>query len=177
MTTILITLAVLLFSLLISVLIGACIHQADRAVVDFFNSLDGGNTMDQLRHDLLQAELNRIEQEAEAKSYAIMNQADALLAAHKLCSQVNAIQPAFDVGRPSVCYYSGDNTASVLVHTLDDGDTFITRCQSLGLDLEVTGVAHEGMADVAVTGFKGVLVLIRDKFMPLITAAQEPLAA
>ena len=45
--------------------------------------------MESLRHQLLQAELTRIEQEAEAKSYAIMNKADALATAHTFCASIN----------------------------------------------------------------------------------------
>ena len=62
------------------------------------------------RHTSLQAELTRIEREAEAKSYAIMNRADDLMLAHRLCALLNTGVTRADPLRPSVVY-EGDALA------------------------------------------------------------------
>lgn len=89
--------------------------------------------MELLRKQVLQAELDRIEAEAEASSYAIMNKADALAAAHVLCQKVNEGQGT-DF-RPTVIYYPPRLGCQIIIYTHDLGDVFLRRTTELGLTL------------------------------------------
>lgn len=127
--------------------------------------------MESIRQQLLNAELKRIEEEAEAQSYAVMNQADALVAAHELCQRVNAIEPAISEFSPTVFYHSVNKTAKVMIYPNHNGDIFLRRCQDLGLALEVTNTTTD-RAYVAVEGVKGVQVYLDTRFVSLITTAE-----
>ena len=116
--------------------------------------------MESLRHQLLQAELTRIEQEAKAKSYAIMNKADALATAHTFCEQINEGLQAFYKFHVAV-NYSIPPGCEIVIYTHDDGDVFLRRATELGMKWEVVGTAFDDTRDVRFDGFPGVSVYIR----------------
>lgn len=116
--------------------------------------------MESLRHQLLQAELTRIEQEAEAKSYAIMNKADALATAHTFCEKINEGLQAFYKFHVAV-NYSNQPGCEIVIYTHDDGDVFLRRATELGMKWEVVGTAFADTRDVRFDGIPGVSVYIR----------------
>lgn len=121
--------------------------------------------MNTIRQQLLDAELNRIEALADANSIAIMNKADALLAAHNLCQVVNQAEPGVCEFKPFVHYDEpkGGHCA-IRIHTHDNGDVFIRRLNKAGLKYEIDGFAYEGHQSITVEGFKGVTVIIPSTF-------------
>jgi len=127
--------------------------------------------MESLRQQVLQAELKRIEDEAEGRSFAIMNKADALLAGHELCQRINAVEPLIDEFEPQVCYYGG-RSCEVLIYTRTDGDVFVRRCLGLGFVLEVMKKSFNDNYEVAIDGFKGVRAIIRKDFLDLASAPE-----
>lgn len=128
--------------------------------------------MESIRQQLLQAELKRIENEAEAKSFAAMNQADALLAGHQLCQRINAIEPQIDEFEAVVTYYS-TNTAEVSIFPHGNSDLFVRRCQDLGLTLEVMNPSFYGHHEVTIDGIKGVHVFLESRCLPLINTPER----
>lgn len=122
--------------------------------------------MEDLRHQLLQAELKRIEDCAEANSFAIMNKADALLAAHTLCQRINEIEPGICEFSPSICYTNVNGGAcEILIHTYHMGDVFLSRCATLGLTYEVEDDPFNDHHHIAIDGFKNVRPIIRTSFL------------
>lgn len=117
--------------------------------------------MESLRHKVLQAELSRIEQEAEAKSYAIMNKADALATAHAFCQLINKGLPTFELFHVSVSY-SQPPGCEIIIYTHDLGDVFLRRAKELNTTWEDVGLAHKDVRRVRFEGAPGVEVYIRD---------------
>lgn len=121
--------------------------------------------MESLRHQVLQAELKRIEEEAEAKSYAIMNKADQLTAAYALCARINEGLEPHQRFHPSVMYCL-DTTCRVFIYTTICSAIFMRRCAELGIQIEPTGEkpAHNDPQYATVAGVPGVTVSLRDYF-------------
>lgn len=121
--------------------------------------------MNTVRQQLLDAELKRIEDKAEANSVAIMNKADVLLSAHHLCQVINEAEPGLCEFKPCVHYDEPMGGHCVIrIHTHDNGDVFIRRLDKAGLKYEIDGFAYEGHQSITVEGFKGATVIIRSGF-------------
>lgn len=120
--------------------------------------------MESLRHQLLQAELTRIEQEAEARSIAIMNRIDTLIDATRLCARINdgiTCGVRFD---PTISY-SYDATAEITLHTSRDGDVFMTRLRELGLGWQDADRGFNDQRGIEIDGLRGVTVFVRETFL------------
>ena len=116
--------------------------------------------MCQFRKDVLDAELKRIEAEAEARSIAVMNKADALAAAHRLCALINDVQPKFfNDFTPTVGYYTF-SPCEILIYTHNDGDILLRRLDDLMLTWEDSGKWGADAHDISVEGFPGVRVIV-----------------
>lgn len=116
--------------------------------------------MCQIRQAALQAELKRIEAEAEARSYAIMNKADTLAAAHRLCALLNDVEPKhFNDFTPTVGYYTY-TPCEIIVYAHNDGDILFRRLDDLMLAWEDSGEWGTGDHDITVDGFSGVRVIV-----------------
>lgn len=122
--------------------------------------------MCQFRKAALDAELKRIEAEAEARSIAVMNKADALAAAHRLCALLNdtPTKPRHDFS-PWVFYPSVAKFCDINISAGDDGDILLRRLDDLMLTWEDTGIAFEYTHDLSVEGFPGVHVLVRAEYL------------
>ncbi len=121
--------------------------------------------MESLRQQALQAELKRIEAEAEAHSYAIMNRADQLAAAHALCARINeGLEPSQRV-KPSVAYFS-DNTCGIFIQTYPHSDVIVKRLADLGLNTEISEERefNPGARHMTVDGVPGVKLILRQYF-------------
>lgn len=125
------------------------------------------------RQTVLQAELDRIQAEAEARSYAVMNRADALAAAHKLCALLNdtPTEPRHNF-EPWVCYLAGNKICDINISADADSDILLRRLDELMLPWEDTGITFTDTHDITVTGFPGVHVLVRAEHL----AAHQRLA-
>jgi len=132
--------------------------------------------MESLRHQVLQAELTRIEQEAEAKSYAIMNKADALATAHAFCQLINKGVPEFEHFQPAVLYLYPTHGCDVVIYTHDNGDVLLRRARELGATWEDTGPAWDGTRRVRFDGVPGVDVFITDVALAMRACLDEAAA-
>lgn len=131
--------------------------------------------MQSLRHQVLQAELKRIEDEAEAKSYAIMNKADALATAHSFCQQINKDLPVFEHFHVSVSYSTSPG-CEIIIYTHDIGDVFLCRARELKISWEDVGLAHDDVRRVRFDGVPGVDVFIRDVYLAMRACLDEAAA-
>ena len=116
------------------------------------------------RQMLLQAELTKIELEAEAKSVAIMNKIDTLVAAHVLCAKINegiTCGVRFD----PIVTYRLDTTPAIHVHTGTDGDVFISRLRELGIEWIDQRHGFDDQREIDVDGAPGVVVFVRARFL------------
>lgn len=125
--------------------------------------------MELLRKQVLQAELDRIEAEAEANSYAIMNKADALAASHVLCQKINdGKQTEF---HPTVIYYPTGLGCQVIIYTHDLGDVFLRRAKEIGLTYDCVVDPHTDskspFTQVRFSGFAGVDVDIKRVYLDM----------
>lgn len=123
--------------------------------------------MESLRHKVLQAELSRIEQEAEAKSYAIMNKADTLEKAHAFCQRINQALPEYDQFHVAVIYMEPCAGCDVVIYTHDLGDVFLRRAKELEAKWEDVGLAFGNTRRVRFDGVPGVEVYIRDVYLAM----------
>lgn len=122
--------------------------------------------MCKIRQTALQAELKRIEAQAEANSFAIMNQADALGAAVRLCQLINDVTPkSFDDFEPYVTYF-GDGTCEVAISPHANADILFRRMIEIGLSWFDTGEAWAGAHDFSVVDFPGVHVYVKNQYLP-----------
>jgi len=120
--------------------------------------------MESLRHQLLQAELTRIEQEAEAKSIAIMNKIDTLVAATNFCAGINdgiTCGVRFD----PIISYSYDMTAEITLHTSRDGDVFMARLRELGLGWQYVDRGFDDQRGIEIDGVRGVTIFVREQYL------------
>lgn len=120
--------------------------------------------MESLRHQLLQAELTRIEQEAEAKSVAIMNKIDTLVAATLFCAKINdgiTCGVRFD----PIISYSYDATVEITLHTSRDGDVFMARVRELGLGWQYVDRGFDDQRGIEIDGVRGVTVFVREQYL------------
>lgn len=122
--------------------------------------------MESLRQQVLQAELKRIEQEAEAHSYAIMNRADQLAGAYALCARINEGLKLYEQFTPHVLYRH-DHTCEILIHTHGRGDVFLRRCTDLGLSLQESEEPRfdADIAPMTIVDVPGVTVFITQAFL------------
>lgn len=114
--------------------------------------------MESLRHQLLQAELTRIEQEAEAKSYAIMNKADVLATAHTFCEKINEGLSVYLKFRVTVLYQS--QGCNVVIYTHDNSDVFLRRAAELGAAWADMGQAFDATRRIRFDGAPGIDVFV-----------------
>jgi hypothetical protein len=109
-----------------------------------------------LRQQVLQAELDRIEAEAQAKSRLIMDQADTLAAAHAFCDRLNELEPLWDC-RPGVVYLR--HSCEIVLFPPDE-PTFLRHCRDFGISL------HENEPDwyrrMSTDALPGVQILFGD---------------
>lgn len=131
--------------------------------------------MQSLRHQVLQAELKRIEDEAEAKSYAVMNKADTLATAHAFCQQINKDLPEFEHFHVSVLYSTSPG-CEIVIYTHDMGDVFLRRAKELNTSWEDVGLAHDDVRRVRFDGAPGVEVFIRDVHLAMRACLDEAAA-
>jgi hypothetical protein len=125
--------------------------------------------MDSIRKIALQAELDRIQAEAEANSYAVMNKADQLAAAAMLCARVNEGLAGQGIDfEPTPVYFSGG--CNILIYTQDHGREFIQGVHALELSWSIDRAAWEGSSYVRVDCAPGVEIIVGDEFLP----ASEP---
>lgn len=124
--------------------------------------------MSSLRQDVLQAELKRIEEEAEAKSYSIMNKADQLALAHVLCQTINRQDDHIQFF-PSVVYH-GVLGCEILIFTQEAGDHFLNRCKEENIEWAIEGKEFESFIQISVNGYPGVYVHLRSHFAHLALA-------
>lgn len=118
--------------------------------------------MCQFRKAALDAELKRIEAEAEARSIAVMNKADTLAAAHRLCALINDVQPkSFYDFYPQVIHHDHTKTCEINIYAFNDGDILLARLDALMLASEDAGISYDNTHDLSVEGFPGVHVLVR----------------
>lgn len=120
--------------------------------------------MESLRHQLLQAELTRIEQEAEAKSYAIMNKIDTLVAAALLCAKVNEDQNYATPFYPVVTHHH-DTSCEVQIFTFGKGGVLLSRLNELGLQWNETRPFGDDQCWIEIEGVRGVSVAVNNHYV------------
>ena len=125
--------------------------------------------MESLRQQALQAELKRLEEEAEAKSYAIMNKADALAAAHAFCARINAHVNQPGLFAPYVVYYSAG--CDVYVYPGRDSPLFLDACTALGVIWAVEKRSYADHHHISLDGAGGLSAIVPDAFLQLAEAA------
>lgn len=127
--------------------------------------------MESLRHQLLQAELTRIEQEAEGRSIAVMNKIDALVAATLLCARINDGIENITCFEPAISY-GYDTTCNILIHPRDYGDVFIRRLSELGLSWQDVRESFDEHRAIIIDSAPGVEIIINSKYLaPAMKAA------
>ena len=132
--------------------------------------------MESLRHKVLQAELSRIEQEAEAKSYAIMNKADTLERAHAFCQRINQALPEYDQFHVAVIYMEPCAGCDVVIYTHDLGDVFLRRAKELNVAWEDMGEVFTDTRRVRFEHVPGVDVFIRAVYLDMAACLEEAAA-
>ena len=117
------------------------------------------------RQTALQAELDRIQAEAEARSVAVMNKADTLAAAHELCALLNdtPTKPRHEF-EPYVSYHS-EGRCDINIIARDDFGLLLRRLDELMLAWDNTGIAFGDTHDLTVKGYPGVHVLVPGIFL------------
>ena len=125
--------------------------------------------MESLRQQALQAELKRLEEEAEAKSYAIMNKADTLAAAHAFCARINAHIKQPGLFAPYVVYYSAG--CDVYIYPGRDSPLFLDACTALGVIWAVEKRSYADHHYISLDGAGGLSAIVPDAFLQLAEAA------
>lgn len=110
--------------------------------------------METLRHVALQRELKRIEQEAEARSFAIMNKADLLASATELCLRVSVGMPEDEGFTPRVIYDS-TGVFQIRIAVYGDSRTFLDKLTACGLEWTLDENPLIG-TDIYVRGYEDV---------------------
>lgn len=118
--------------------------------------------MESLRKQVLQAELTRIENEAEAQSFSIMNKADALLTAHVLCQKINEHMKTSFFKVDTIYYSTG---CSIVIFTHENGNLFLRGCADHGLEITDEGKFGTTSLKMSVAGFPGVEVVVEQKLL------------
>ena len=112
-----------------------------------------------IHHQLLQAELTRIEVEAAYKSKAIMQNLNALVFATELCAFINENNPEkFDA---DILYYGEGTTCSAVIFTRGRGVDFLKRIVSAGFSWEDKERAFEGHRAISINNIQGLKVFIK----------------
>jgi hypothetical protein len=120
--------------------------------------------MESLRHQLLQAELTRIEQDGEAKSISIMNRIDTLVAATLLCAKINEGIENITRFDPLV-NFGVDTSCGIFIHTGDDGAVFMRRVREIGLGWEDVRASFKDTRVINIDGAPGVDVIVSAKHL------------
>lgn len=124
--------------------------------------------MESIRKIVLQAELDRIEREAQAKSYAIMNKADELASAAAFCALMNDCPELQDDPiKPTISYNPQAGYAChVSVYVIRHERIVLRRAAEVGLSWDASG---NGLIQFE-AGFERVRVLGR---VPVVRDAAE----
>lgn len=109
----------------------------------------------------LQIELDRIEAEARSKSYAIMNKADDLEAAHGLCALINSGgNCTLEQLEPRVIYTPLEGTCEIRVYARNFAEATFHKARSLGIAWYDNGESYKGVRDIRFQGFERIEVSI-----------------
>lgn len=116
--------------------------------------------MESIRQSVLQAELKRIEDEAQAKSFAVMNKADHLAEAHLFCATIRrALHFPYSIEVAPV-YTPPHYGCDITVHTDGSAKQVLHAAHELGIswteDEDATGA---GQHVLRFDGFERVKVL------------------
>lgn len=117
-----------------------------------------------LRKALLKTELDRIQAEAEAKSYAIMNRAADLETAHKLCVLLNTEIAGETPLRPCVVYEGNSLACRVKIVAGESGSDVLHVADRNGIGWSSERSSGNGH-DIRFDGFDSIEVVIgNDQF-------------
>lgn len=111
--------------------------------------------MDPIRHKLLQAELERLESEHEARSVALMNRAADLETAHRLCVLLNTGDHIDPPLQPAVVFEPVTQTCRIKIIAGECGAAALRHADSLGVGSTIEGGASEGL-DVRLAGYESI---------------------
>jgi hypothetical protein len=115
--------------------------------------------MESLRQELLQAELDKIEAEAQTKSRLIMAKADTLAAAHAFCARFNEGVESHWRCRPTVVYQTPYDTCEIIVFP-PNSRVFLRRCRDLGFVLCEAGPKDGPYRPMSIDALPGVQFLL-----------------
>lgn len=121
--------------------------------------------MESIRQQLLNAELKRIEEEAEARSVAIMNKADALASAHQLCTLLNTGCESSAPFKVSVSYNFIQEGAVIFVYTHEDGARFMRLLSEHNIAWTDAGDWGGDYRNLRLADYPGVNVIVDNDVM------------
>lgn len=109
----------------------------------------------------LQAELERIENEAKAKSLAIMHKADDLNNASYLCDLINAGLVTEQQVAPHVLYLD-ENSAEISIYLGHVAKQVLHRIADIALSWDDVGEAYPGTRDLRIHNFERIELRVKE---------------